>query len=239
MRILLALSITFCSIAWYPIDITNPEVQRPKRKSPKPKAQVKKKLLALTFDACEQNYPSYFDNRILNIILENRLPTTLFISGRFLKRNYKMVETLSYYPFIEIENHSYSHDILTDKSPDFLIDDITRNNRLIEKATRKRPRYFRFPAGLYNQDTLALVTSLGLKTVHWSFESGDPNRDMTAEKLINRVLRRVRDGSILIFHINRRGWHTADALPAIIHHLKTRGYDFVLLKDMPKLPYIK
>ena len=239
MRVLLALSITFCSIAWYPIDLSSDREKMVRGKVSLPKKKRNKKQVALTFDACERYHPSYFDFRILNYLLEKKIPSTFFISGKFLERNNLMVKSLSYYSFIEVENHSYSHEILKDKSEEYLHKDIMRNSRLIEKVTRRKPRFFRFPGGLYDKKALEMVGYLGLKTVHWSFESGDPDKEMTAEKLIRHVLKQVKDGSVLIFHINRRGWHTGEALPAIVYHLKARGYEFVLLKDLRKIPYVR
>ena len=70
---------------------------------------------------------------------------------------------------------------------------------------------------------------MGYKVVHWSFASGDPVKVIGPEALSEGVLKRVRPGSILIFHINGRGWSTADALPGIIAELRKRGYGFTRL----------
>jgi peptidoglycan/xylan/chitin deacetylase (PgdA/CDA1 family) len=45
------------------------------------------------------------------------------------------------------------------------------------------------------------------------------------------VLAKTRPGSILIFHINGRGWSTAAALPDIVTELRRRGYRFTTLAD--------
>jgi hypothetical protein len=45
------------------------------------------------------------------------------------------------------------------------------------------------------------------------------------------VTRFVEPGDILIFHINARGWHTAEALPRIADDLQAQGYRFVLVSD--------
>ena len=41
----------------------------------------------------------------------------------------------------------------------------------------------------------------------------------------------VAPGDILIFHINGRGFHTAEALPQIIDRLQADGYRFVLVSE--------
>ena len=45
------------------------------------------------------------------------------------------------------------------------------------------------------------------------------------------MLSETRPGSILIFHINGRGWSTGEALPHIVEELKRRGYRFTTLQQ--------
>ena len=195
--------------------------------------------VALTFDACETISPSYFDKKLLNYLVNNKIPFTLFVSGKFLKRNKEEITKLSKYPFVEIENHSYSHKILAHKSKKFIKNDVLTNSKLIEKITGSKPSFFRFPAGIYNRKSLKVVKSLGLKIVHWSFESGDPDKRMTHKRLLYTVKSKTKNNSILIFHINRRGWHTAKAIPLIILWLKEKNYKLYLLKNLPKIKYIE
>ena len=69
----------------------------------------------------------------------------------------------------------------------------------------------------------------GYKVVHWSFASGDPVRGLQAQGLTDWVLSKTKPGSILIFHINGRGWSTAQALPGILDALQKKGYGFTRL----------
>ncbi|MDH4128419.1 MAG: polysaccharide deacetylase family protein [Spirochaetota bacterium] len=201
---------------------------------------IKPKLnVAITFDACETRSPSFFDEKLLNYLIDNKIPFTLFISGKFLLRNKKEVKKISKYSFVEIENHSYSHKILTKKTKDFIIKDVKKNTELIEEITGIKPKFFRFPAGIYNKNTLKTIESLGLKVVHWSFESGDPDKSITDEHMLKTVSTKIKNNSILIFHINRRGWNTAKAIPKIVLWLKNNNYKLHLLKDLPKITYIK
>jgi peptidoglycan/xylan/chitin deacetylase (PgdA/CDA1 family) len=48
--------------------------------------------------------------------------------------------------------------------------------------------------------------------------------------LVAQTMERTRPGDILIFHVNGRGWHTAEALPRIVDGLAARGYTFVALE---------
>ena len=49
--------------------------------------------------------------------------------------------------------------------------------------------------------------------------------------MIAQTLARAKPGDILIFHINGRGVHTAEAIPGVVEGLKAKGFRFVLLRD--------
>ena len=196
------------------------------------KLNTKKNLLALTFDACETKTASYFDEDILKYIIENKINATLFISGKFAKRNSERLKEISKLNFIEIENHSLNHymnmqklDVATIKT------EVLENEKLLESIIGYKTIFFRFPAGNYDKKTLDIVESLGYKVVHWAFASGDPDKNVTAEKLENFVVTKSKPSDVLIFHINGRGYNTKYALPKIVERLKNKGYSFVKLKE--------
>jgi len=43
-------------------------------------------------------------------------------------------------------------------------------------------------------------------------------------------------GSIIVFHINGRGWKTSEALPSILQQLRERGFRFVQLSELMTPP---
>ena len=67
--------------------------------------------------------------------------------------------------------------------------------------------------------------------VHYRWEVGDPDPHETGPRIVREIMEGTRPGDIEIFHINGRGWHTAEALPRVIDELRADGYRFVLLKD--------
>jgi hypothetical protein len=50
--------------------------------------------------------------------------------------------------------------------------------------------------------------------------------------MIRAVVGHARSGSIIVFHINGRGWKTHEALPAILSGLRERGFRFVPLSEL-------
>lgn len=195
---------------------------------------TKEKAIVFTFDACETVTPAYFDKVLLNYIIDNKIPVTLFLSGKFIERNLSDVKDISKYDFIEIENHSYSHRNFKKVVRSDILSDIKKNEVLITEAAGKSPIFFRFPYGEYSINNLKEVEEAGYKVVHWTFPSGDPDKAITKEQLIKNVVDNVKSGDILIFHINGRGWKVKEAFPEIVHILKRRGYQFYLLRDVLK-----
>lgn len=194
---------------------------------------TKEKVIALTFDACEYKKPSYFDYTILNFIIKEKIPVTIFVSGRFALRNKGELSKISKFDFIEIENHSLNHlnhsEFLSES--DF-VKEVKENENIIEEITGKKTKYFRFTAGNYNNKTLNVLKSLNYPVIHWSFVSGDFSKKTTPRKLYERVIKNVESGSILIFHINGRGYSTGEALPLIYNYLKENDFKFVKLEDI-------
>ncbi len=189
-------------------------------------------VIALTFDACEAGKPVAFDRALLDYLLDQRIPFTVFVTGRFVQTNTQDVTELSKLDFVEIENHSWNHPNNMDRLPlDVVRDEVTRGEAAITSAIGRKPQFFRFPAGNYNAAALAVVEGLGYKVVHWSWASGDPSPLESRDGLIRRVQTLTRPGQILIFHINGRGVHTAEALPVIVADLRKRGYRFAKLSD--------
>jgi hypothetical protein len=91
---------------------------------------------------------------------------------------------------------------------------------------------FRFPFGACNPRALKAVSDAGLTAIQWDVSSGDPTRTLQADAMARHVVASVRPGSIILFHANGRGWHTPEALPAIVAELKRRGYSFVTVSEL-------
>ncbi len=73
---------------------------------------------------------------------------------------------------------------------------------------------------------------MGLKAIQWDVSSGDPWSGQTPERMTQAVLGSVKPGSIVLFHANGRGWHTSQAIRAIIPALKAKGYRFVTVTEL-------
>jgi len=193
---------------------------------------TQERVVALTFDACEQQRAMKLDTGISDYLVAHRVPFTLFLSGRFVRDNEAAIAKLAALDFVEMENHSWDHPNRMPKLDDGEVRaEILKADDEIARVTGRHTAFFRFPAITYDARTLGLAESLGFRVVHYRWETGDPDPHETATRIVRETMEGVRPGDILIHHINGRGWHTAEALPRLVEGLKAKGYRFVLLRD--------
>ena len=70
---------------------------------------------------------------------------------------------------------------------------------------------------------------LGYYPVQWDVDSLDW-KDYGAEHIVNQVLDKVREGSIVLFHNDAK--YTPTALPTILDRLIDEGYEFVPISEL-------
>jgi len=192
------------------------------------------KEVALSFDACPTSGENHFNSAIANILRETKTPATIFLSGKWVEEDTVATRLLASDSLIELGNHSYTHPHLTKLSTAKMKEELERTQEIIANLTGRTPFLFRAPFGEYNDTLMNVARAMGLATVQYDFESGDPDSNFTAKRLTTWVTQKTRNGSILIMHINNRGWHTAQALPGIIQFLRRKGFSLVKVSDLMK-----
>lgn len=195
------------------------------------------KRVAITFDACSSIHESKLDKKLVQVLLENEVPATLFMGGKWVQDQPEAAKYLASVPLFEIANHSFHHPHLTRMSATEIKQELQNAQDSIQAVTGVRPRYFRPPYGEYNSKLVKVAAGLGLTTIQYDLASGDPDKRITADQLSHYVIHNVKGGSIVVMHINQRGWRTAEALPTIIRTLRERGYTFVTISDLLNTPF--
>jgi peptidoglycan/xylan/chitin deacetylase (PgdA/CDA1 family) len=121
---------------------------------------------------------------------------------------------------------------MTEKPDERVKRELVRTQAIIEKLTGKRPRYFRPPYGEVDERVAKLAAEAGLVTIQYDLASGDPDPSLSAKNIVRVVLRDAQGGSIIVFHMNRKGVHTAEVLPEVIRGLRQKGFTFVTVGDL-------
>jgi peptidoglycan-N-acetylglucosamine deacetylase len=194
-------------------------------------------VVALTFDACATlRQPNGFDRKVFDILAAERVPATLYLSGRWVQKHPTSAKLIAGAPFIELGNHSYSHPRLTLVRKQRLPWQIRSTNQILEKQLGRRPLSLRPPAGAWNLDVVRAAAKEGLPVVTWTVVSGDVGGHVPPARMVERVVEQTRPGAIIIFHINRREPFTKRALPGIISGLRSKGFRFVTVSELLALP---
>lgn len=105
-----------------------------------------KKLIALTLDACGSKHGMGYDAALIDFLIKNRIPATLFVNARWIDANREIFLSLARNPLFEIANHGLQHKpasvsgksaygIAGTRSVAELIDEIEGNARKIEALT--------------------------------------------------------------------------------------------------------
>jgi peptidoglycan/xylan/chitin deacetylase (PgdA/CDA1 family) len=111
---------------------------------------------------------------------------------------------------------------------------LKRTQAIIKKTTGKTPRYFRSPFGEVDERVAKLAAEAGLVTIQYDIASGDPDPSLSPQKIVSSVLRDAKGGSIIVFHVNRNGVHTAEVLPEIVSGLRQKGFTLVTVGELLK-----
>jgi len=188
--------------------------------------------VAITFDACATHSQTYiFDRPIFETLKREGVPATIFVSGRWVEGHPDAMEELASSPLIEFGDHSYDHPHMPELTPSEMEHEIDETEAALARFG-KRSIAFRPPYGELSPEVLLVLAHKGLPPVLWDVVSGDPSVGSTAKSILHTVLKKTRPGSIIVFHINGRGWKTAEALPSVIAGLRERGFRFVHLSEM-------
>ena len=190
--------------------------------------------VALTFDACPTSKDDEYDERVIEVLIREKVPATLFMSGRWVERNEEKAKFLADQPQFEIANHAFWHPHMLDKDDERILRELKRTQTIIKKVTGKRPMYFRPPFGEVDERLARLAAQAGLVTIQYDIASGDPDPGLSIKRICRSVVQGVKGGSIVVFHMNENGPCTAAALPEVIHGLREKGLELVTVGEMLK-----
>jgi len=190
--------------------------------------------IALTFDACPTNREDEYDEKVIEVLIREKVPATLFMSGKWVEKNPDTARNLANQPQFEIAAHTYFHPHLPEKTDERVLREMKRTQAMIKKVTGKTPRYYRPPFGEVDERVAKIAKEAGLVTIQYDIASGDPDPNLSPKRIVRAILREAKGGSIIVFHMNRNGVHTAEMLPGIIDGLRKKGFVLVTVGEMLK-----
>ena len=127
------------------------------------KNNKKQRKILLTID---DGFSSFYQNA-WPLLKKEKIPFILFVStrevGAFNYMSWSQIREISKEDFVEIGNHSHSHEYLVDESKDLILDDIKKSISIFKKQLGKNSDFFSYPFGEYSLEFKKLIKSLGFK----------------------------------------------------------------------------
>jgi poly-beta-1,6-N-acetyl-D-glucosamine N-deacetylase len=123
----------------------------------------KQRKILLTID---DGFSSFFQNA-WPILKEKRIPFILFVStrevGSFNYMTWEQIKEVSKENFVEIGNHSHTHEYLVDESNEVIRKDIEKSIKIFKEKLGKNSNFFSYPFGEYSIEFKELIRSLNFK----------------------------------------------------------------------------
>jgi peptidoglycan/xylan/chitin deacetylase (PgdA/CDA1 family) len=188
--------------------------------------------VALTFDACATKIASGYDEAVIRVLIETRTPATLFLGGKWMLEHPDQTRRLAAVDLFELGNHSFLHPHMTRIPDDHVRQELEWTQIVMYSLTGRQASLYRPPYGEQDERTGRIAADTGLITVQFDLASGDPDPGLSRERLVRSVATGARNGSIIVMHMNGRGWKTAEALPGIIGELRRKGFHLVTVGEM-------
>ncbi len=205
----------------------------------KTRIETNDKILALTMDACGSKGDS-LDEDLIAFLTENKIPATVFITGRWIDKYPEKFQQLAQNPLIEIENHGQEHrpaslngnsiyGIKGTAHAGELYDEVKKNADKIEKLIGRRPIFYRSGTAYYDEGATEMIESMGFQSIGFAI-LGDKGATYSAEE-VEKAFLEAKPGDIIICHMNHPEKETGKGVMRVLPKLLEEGFKFVQLKD--------
>jgi peptidoglycan-N-acetylglucosamine deacetylase len=191
--------------------------------------QTSEKIVFLSFD----DGPSdQFTSNVLDTLKRNNIKAVFFCTGQHAELYPDLIRQISNEGH-RIGNHTFSHDWRNAfKLSGTIKVEINKTNDILFKITGNNTNLFRPPFGITNPSIAQALKITGMHSVGWDIRSFD-TMSKDPQKLIHRVSKRLRPGSIILLHDNRE--ITSRNLNELIETIQKKGYKILPLPELESI----
>lgn len=195
--------------------------------------------VALTLDACSGK----FDDKLIEFLIQNKIPATLFATKKWLTKNPDGISIIkAHLDLFDVEDHGEKHIpavIGAERTvygipgePDIvhLRREVIEGAKAVEKATGVAPHWYRAATAEYDPQAILEIDKMGYKIAGFSVnaDSGATSKKITIEKRLEHV----KNGDVIIAHMNKPASDTAEGLAVGLTYLQKAGFTFVRLDQV-------
>lgn len=186
------------------------------------------KVAYLTFD----DGPSKYTPQILEILRENDIKATFFITGWCIEGKENILKQVADEGHT-VGLHSWSHDYDgIYSSTESWLEDFARVYRKVYAVTGQKPWCFRFPGGSYNNfnrdtadDIIAEMKQRGFAFYDWNAATADASTSATYDSCLENIRDSINaDHEVVLMHDSLE--LTPEYLQDVIDYIRGQGYTF-------------
>ncbi|MEV6561130.1 polysaccharide deacetylase family protein [Nocardia sp. NPDC051756] len=196
------------------------------------------KQMALTFDACGGAGNNDIDESLVNFLIAQQIPATLFLNKRWIDANQQRAAQLAMNPLFELANHGVAHKPLSVNgqaaygiagtgSAQEAADEVWANHERLTGLVGRPPRFFRAGTAHYDDVAVAIVNELGEIPVGFSINA-DYGATASAAK-VQGAMNAAAPGAISLAHMHRPQSGTGAGMIAVLPAIREMGFTFVHL----------
>ncbi len=189
-----------------------------------------KKMIYLTFDV---GYENGNVARVLDTLKSEQVSGAFFILSNLVIKNPEIVMRMHDEGHL-VCNHTSKHKPATSfETQESFAEELGKlENLYTELVGEAMPKFFRPPEGRFSEQSMQFASSLGYKTIFWSFAYADwdDNNQPSQESAIKTIMDNVHPGAVLLLHPTSST--NADILKEVITLLRAEGYTFGTLQTL-------
>jgi peptidoglycan/xylan/chitin deacetylase (PgdA/CDA1 family) len=188
-----------------------------------------KKIVCLTFDDWGGDLAV---TRILDKLDQYKVKATFFLRGDGVEANPNLAKAIAEAGH-DVANHTYSHPVLTDITPDEVQEEVVKCHQVLTEAIQKQPAMlFRPPTGEIDRSAAKAIGACGYGYISlYDVSPDDWNTENDADDITNYVKQNCTSGSIIVLHLMIQ-LDTYKALPQMIEYFQDKGYEILPLSQM-------
>ncbi|KAA6443927.1 polysaccharide deacetylase family sporulation protein PdaB [Bacillus swezeyi] len=168
---------------------------------------------------------------ILNTLKANGIKdATFFLSASWAERHPDVVERIQKDGH-QIGSMGYAYKNYSQMKKSEIKKDLVKAQNSFQKLGIDDLTLLRPPTGQFNKDVLDVAKQYGYTIVHYSINSDDWTNP-GVQKIVQNVNETVNAGDIVLFHASDSAKQTKEALPEIVHHLRSKGLKNVTVSEL-------
>ena len=183
-----------------------------------------RKYVALSFDDGPNRE---ITPRMLEVLKENNVKASFFVIGSNVDRKTAPLLRKMVRMGCDVMNHTFTHPDLTKITDEEILREIAMTDSVIIRWTGVRPSMVRPPYTAFNKHVADVIDG---KTFIAGLSVGDWQAAMPTDEKVSKVLDRVKDGDILLFHDTNET--TLEAVKILIPALENLGYEICSVKEL-------